>query len=109
MSVAIISSDRTMSLLFKVPAPPILGTTRPPGELYAPPGGRNRLESSYAEEQQRDCPLDLRAPDGRRGRLARCGVGGFDVRDLGLLRDGGRGPRRRQPRLRQGRSAMDPR
>src|SRR5215203_39359 len=109
MSVAIISSDRTMSLLFKVPAPPVLGTTRPPGELYAPPGERNRLESSHAEEQQRDYPVDLRAPEVRRGRLARRGAGGFDVRDLGLLRAGGRGPRRRQPRLRQGRSALDPR
>src|SRR5215203_2059748 len=109
MSVAIISSDRTMSLLFKVLAPPVLGTTRPPGKLYAPPAGRNRLESSYAEEQQADYPLDLRAPDGSRCRLARRGAGGFGVRGLGLLRAGGRGPRRRQPRLRQGRPALDPR
>src|SRR5919206_3393199 len=102
MSVAIISSDRTMSLLFKVLAPPVLGTTRPPGELYAPPGGRNRLESSYAQAQQRDYPVDLRAPGDRRGRLARRGAGGFHVRDLGLLRADGRSARRRQPRLRQG-------
>src|ERR687889_16709 len=109
MSVAIISSARTMSLLFKVLVPPVSGTARPPGALYAPPVGRNPLESSHAEKEQEAPPVGLRASDGPCGRLARRGAGGFGVRGLGLFRAGGRGPRRRQPHVRQGRPALDPR
>src|SRR5215204_5879259 len=107
MSVAIVSSARTMSLFCKVLAPP--SQDRPsPQRLYAQPGYRNGLESFHARGKERDSPVGRGPPDGGRRRLACGGARVFGLRYLGLYRAGRRGYRGREPQVRQGRAALDP-
>src|SRR5918998_1192616 len=75
MSVAIVSSARTMSLFCKVLAPPS-PTGRPPQRLYAPPGYRSGLESLHARGKERDSPVGLGPPDDDRRRLGRAAAPG---------------------------------
>src|SRR5215217_7841008 len=105
MSVAIVSSARTMSLFCKVLAPP---SADRPQRLYAPRRYRNGLESLYARRKERDRPVDRRPPDVRRRGLARGRAGVLGLCRLGFRRADGRSSRGREPCLRHGRAALDP-
>ena len=84
------------------------GPTRPPGRLYAPPRGRNGLESPHAEGRRETIRwiserLTVVAAVGLAAGLA---FSAFVIWAFFELADGG--PGGRQPRLRQGRAALDP-
>src|SRR5215213_8293961 len=107
MSVAIVSSARTISLFCKMLAPPspdrssarkIIRAARVP----------KRLESPHARGPKRDGPVDCGPPDGGRRRLACGGTRVFGFRHLGLYRASRRGRRGREQGLRRCRAALDP-
>src|SRR5215218_1737434 len=104
MSVAIVSSARTMSLFCKLLAPPSPSAT----EIIRAARVEKRLESLRARDPERDSPVGCGPPDSGRRSLACGGARVFGLRHLGLYRAGRRGCRGREPRFRQGRAALDP-